>query len=108
MSYLQLKIMKMKHPRYFTEKWIIPEDATVIEKLGLSNVYRSKVNKTEKRKFYGDDVVAVREILTGLDETAKAELRDSVIADVKNGKIENVKIIRLLEKQLEIDLMQYI
>ena len=47
-------------------------------------------------------------MLAGLSDDAKAGLVEKVINGVKNGKIENIKIIRLLEAQLGIELMQYV
>ena len=33
MTFKQLRIMNTKHPRYFTEKWLLPNDETVMKKL---------------------------------------------------------------------------
>lgn len=47
-------------------------------------------------------------MLAGLNDSAKAGLVKKVTDAVKNGKIANVKIIRLLEEQLGIELMQLV
>ena len=47
-------------------------------------------------------------VLAGLNDSAKAGLVKKVTDAVKNGKIANVKIIRLLEEQLGIELMQLV
>lgn len=108
MTYMQIKTMKAKHPRYFTEKWLLICNDEVLKKLNLTNVFAGKVTREDMKKFYGSDVGAAKELLAGLSDDAKAGLVEKVINDVKNGKIENIKIIRLLEAQLGIELMQYV
>lgn len=108
MTYKQIRIMNAKHPRYFTEKWLLPRNEQVLKKLKLEKIYSSKMNRGDMKKLYGSDVEAVEQLLTNLSSDAREELKTTVIRDVKNGKIENVKIIRLLEKQLNIELMNYV
>lgn len=108
MTYMQIKTMKAKHPRYFTEKWLLICNNDVLKKLKLDDLFASKVTREDKRKLYGSDVTAVKELLSGLSDDAKAGLVDDAVKGVKNGKIENIKIIRLLEAQLGIELMQYV
>lgn len=108
MTYMQIKTMKAKHPRYFTEKWLLICNNDVLKKLKLDDLFASKVTREDKRKLYGSDVTAVKELLSGLSNDAKAGLVDDAVKGVKNGKIENIKIIRLLEAQLGIELMQYV
>lgn len=108
MTYMQIKTMKVKYPRYFTEKWLLICNDEVLKKLNLTNVFAGKVTREDMKKFYGSDVGAAKELLAGLSDDAKAGLVEKVINGVKNGKIENIKIIRLLEAQLGIELMQYV
>lgn len=108
MSFLQLRIMKAKHPRYFTEKWLLPSNDEVLKKLNLESFYANKVNRGDMKKLYGTDIGEVEELLSGLSDRAKAELAQKVVKAVKEEKITNVKIIRLLEKQLGVELMQYV
>lgn len=108
MTYRQLRIMKTKHPRYFTDKWLYPCNDMVIKKLHLENVFRGKLSRGEMRKFYGTDVGTVESLLSNMNDAAKSELASKAVKDVKGGQIANAKIIRLLEKYLGLDLMQYI
>ena len=108
MTFKQLRIMNTKYPRYFTEKWLLPNDGTVMKKLHLDKIYATKVNRADMKRFCGDDIKDVEELLSGLDSNAKTELTPKIVKYVKDGKIANVKMIRLLEKQLNIELMQYV
>lgn len=108
MTYKQLRMMKTKHPRYFNDKWLLPMDKNVIKKLGLDKVYSNNMSRGDMRKLYGSDVKEVEELLSGLSDDAKTELTHKVETAVKNGKIENVKIIRCLEKHLGVELMDLV
>ena len=100
--------MNTKYPRYFTEKWLLPNDGTVMKKLHLDKIYTTKVNRADMKRFCGDDIKDVEELLSGLDSNAKTELTPKIVKYVKDGKIANVKMIRLLEKKLGIELMDLV
>lgn len=108
MTFKQLRIMNTKHPRYFTEKWLLPNDGTVMKKLHLDKIYATKVNRADMKRFCGGDIKDVEELLSGLDSNAKTELTPKIVKYVKDGKITNVKMIRLLEKQLNVELMDLV
>ena len=108
MTFKQLRIMNTKHPRYFTEKWLLPNNEVVMKKLHLDKIYATKVNRSDMKRFCGDDIKDVDELLSGLDSNAKTELTPKMVKYVKDGKIANVKMIRLLGKQVNIELMQYV
>jgi hypothetical protein len=108
MTYLQLKLMKAKHPRYFTEKWLLPCDDEALNKLNLTSVYRNTLSRGDMKILYGSDVQAAEDLLSGLSDDALTELTQKVKNAVKNGKIVNIKIIRLLEKQLGVELMKLV
>ena len=108
MTYQQLKTMKAKHPRYFTEKWLVPCSDDVIKKLGLTDIYKRAFKTADMRLLYdGTNLKEIEDLLSGLTDTAIAGLTQNVVKAVKNGKIDKVQVIRLLEKKLGIELMQY-
>lgn len=108
MTFKQLRIMNTKYPRYFTEKWLLPNDETVMKKLHLDKIYATKVSRSDMKRFCGDNIKDVDELLSGLDSNAKTELTPKIVKYVKDGKIANVKMIRLLEKKLGIELMDLV
>ena len=75
MTFKQLRIMNTKHPRYFTEKWLLPNDETVMKKLHLDKIYATKVSRSDMKRFCGDNIKDVDELLSGLDSNAKTESR---------------------------------
>ena len=108
MTFKQLRIMNAKHPRYFTEKWLQPNEENVMKKLRLDKIFAVKVNRGDMKKFCGDNIKEVEQILTALSSNAKNELAPKITNYIKAGKITNVKMIRLLEKQLGIELMNLV
>ena len=108
MTFKQLRIMNTKHPRYFSEKWLLPNNELVMKKLKLDKIYATKVNRADMKRFCGNDIKDVEELLSGLDSNAKTELTPKIVKYVKEGKIANVKMIRLLEKKLSIELMDLV
>ena len=62
MTFKQLRIMNTKYPRYFTEKWLLPNDGTVMKKLHLDKIYATKVNRADMKRFCGDDIKDVEDI----------------------------------------------
>ena len=58
--------------------------------------------------LYGNDVDAVKDKICYVTEKDKPEVIEKIKNAVKQGKIVNIKIIRLLENEFEIDLMDLI
>lgn len=108
MTFKQLRIMNAKHPRYFTEKWLLPNNEAVLKKLRLDKIFGSKVTRSDMKRFCGDNIKDVEELLFGLDSNARTELAPKIVKYVKDGRITNVKMIRLLEKKLGIELMDLV
>lgn len=108
MTFAQLKVMKNKHGGYFMKKWLYPENDMARKKLGIDSIFAVTFEKKDMRLLYGNDVAAVKEKLHYIPVEEKAAYIKRVQTDVKQGKITNVKIIRLLEKELDISLMDLV
>lgn len=108
MTYKQIRIMSVKHPRYFTEKWLKPLNDDVLEKLKLKKYFESNLSRGDLKLLFGNDVAVVEEMLTNLNPDSKAELAKKAVKAAKDGKINNVKIIRLVEKHLGVEIMDLI
>ena len=106
MTFAQLKIMKIKHRNYFTKKWLYIENETALDLLGISDIFAVKFTRTDMKLLYGDDVNAVKNKICYVTEKDKPEVVEKIRNAVKQGKIVNIKIIRLLENEFEIDLME--
>lgn len=108
MTFKQLRIMNTKHPRYFSEKWLKPLNDDVLEKLKLKKYFENNLSRGDLKLLFGNDVGAVEELLINLNPDAKSELAQKAVKAAKNGKISNIKIIRLIEKYLDVEIMDLI
>ena len=104
MTLKQLKTMKAKHSRYLTDRWLMVLNEAAVKKLNLHKVYGT-LTITDKAKIRKNDVEAVEELLSRLSNEGRNELAQYAIKSAKEGKLENIKIVRLLEKQLGVELM---
>lgn len=108
MTFGQLKVMKNKHIGYFSKNWLIVMDDNASKKLGLDKYYNDGFGKKDYKLFYGNDVDKVEKKLALLPDSEKEALSKKIIKSVSNGDIQNVKIIRLLEKTFGVDLMDLV
>lgn len=108
MTYKQIRIMSVKHPLYFSERWLKPLNDDVLERLKLKKYFESNLSRGDLKLLCGNDVGAVEELLTSLNPDAKSELAKKAVRAAKDGKINNVKIIRLIEKHLDMEIMDLV
>ena len=108
MTYKQIKFMNVKHPRYFSDRWLKPLNDDVLERLKLKKYFENNLRRGDLKLLFGNDVAAVEEMLTNLNPDSKAELAQMAIKSAKDGVINNVKIIRLIEKHLGVEIMDLI
>ena len=108
MTYKQIRIMSVKHPRYFSERWLKPLNDDVLERLKLKKYFENNLSRGDLKLLCGNDVGAVEEMLANLNPDSKAELAKKAIKAAKDGRINNVKIIRLIEKHLGVEIMDLI
>lgn len=108
MTYKQIRIMSVKHPRYFSERWLKPLNDEVLEKLKLKRFFENNLSRGDLKLLCGNDAGTVEELLTSLNPDAKSELAKKSVKAAKDGKINNVKIIRLIEQYLGVEIMDLV
>lgn len=108
MTFKQIKFMSVKHPRYFSDRWLKPLNDDVLERLKLKKYFENNLRRGDLKLLFGNDVAAVEEMLTNLNPDSKAKLAQEAIKAAKDGGINNVKIIRLIEKHLGVEIMDLI
>ena len=108
MTYKQIRIMSVKHPRYFSERWLKPLNDEVLEQLKLKRFFESNLSRGDLKLLCGNDAGAVEELLANLNPDAKQELAKKAVKAAKDGKINNVKIIRLIEQHLGVEIMDLV
>lgn len=108
MTFDEVKNMHRKHKTYFNDMWLKPLDERVIKKLGLSRTY-DKYNFLVDESNYTND--NIDEALDGLS-SAPASLKIAIVNRIKDmvadGTVSDIKVVRKLEKRLDIDLISFL
>ena len=108
MTFDEVKNMHRKYKTYFNDMWLKPTDERVIKKLGLSRTY-DKYNFLIDESNYTND--HIDEVLDGLS-SAPASLKIAIINRIKDmvadGTVSDIKVVRKLEKRLDIDLISFL
>lgn len=108
MTFDEVKNMHRKHKTYFNDMWLKPLDERVIKKLGLSRTY-DKYNFLVDESNYTND--NIDEVLDGL-LSAPASLKIAIVNRIKDmvadGTVSDIKVVRKLEKRLDIDLISFL
>lgn len=108
MTFDEVKNMHRKYKTYFNDMWLKPLDERVINKLGLSRTY-DKYNFLVDESNYTND--NIDEVLDGLS-SAPASLKIAIVNRIKDmvadGTVSDIKVVRKLEKRLDIDLISFL
>lgn len=108
MTFDEVKNMHRKYKTYFNDMWLKPLDERVIKKLGLSRTY-DKYNFLVDESNYTND--NIDEVLDGLS-SAPASLKIAIVNRIKDmvadGTVSDIKVVRKLEKRLDIDLISFL
>ena len=108
MTFDEVKNMHRKYKTYFNDMWLKPIDERVIKKLGLSRTY-DKYNFLIDESNYTND--HIDEVLDGLS-SAPASLEIAIVNRIKDmvadGTVSDIKVVRKLEKRLDIDLISFL
>lgn len=108
MTFDEIKNMHRKHKAYFTDMWLKPLDERVIKKLGLSRTYDKYDFLVDESNYTNDNI---DEVLNGIS-SAPASLKIAIINRIKDmvadGTVSDIKVVRKLEKRLDIDLISFL
>lgn len=105
MTFDTLKRMHRECPRYFREMALRPKDERVVEKFGLKNLYTKNDYLFDPKSYTRANVAKICKDIGGLTVGMKYKLVESLQSMVSNGKLSDVKVIREVEKRLDIDLL---
>lgn len=108
MAFDEIKNMHRKHKTYFTDMWLKPLDERVIKKLGLSRTYDKYDFLVDESNYTNDHI---DEVLDGIS-SAPASLKIAIVNRIKDmvadGTVSDIKVVRKLEKRLDIDLISFL
>lgn len=108
MTFDEVKNMHRKYKTYFNDMWLKPIDERVIKKLGLSRTYEKYDFLVDESNYTNDHI---DEVLDGLS-SAPASLKIAIVNRIKDmvadGTVLDIKVVRKLEKRLDIDLISFL
>lgn len=108
MTFDEVKNMHRKHKTYFNDMWLKPLDERVIKKLGLTRTYDKYDFLVDESNYTNDHI---DEVLDGLS-SATASLKIAIVNRIKDmvadGTVSDIKVVRKLEKRLDIDLISFL
>lgn len=108
MTFDEIKNMHRKYKTYFNDMWLKPIDDRVVRKLGLSRTYEKYDFLVDESNYTNDHI---DEVLDGLS-SAPASLKIAIVNRIKDmvadGTVSDIKVVRKLEKRLDIDLISFL
>lgn len=108
MTFDEVKNMHRKYKTYFNDMWLKPLDERVIKKLGLTRTYEKYDFLVDESNYTNDHI---DEVLDGLS-SAPASLKIAIVNRIKDmvadGIVSDIKVVRKLEKRLDIDLISFL
>lgn len=105
MTYSALKDMNRNYKTYFRDLWLKPSDARVIKAFCLESTHKNYAALMSGDLYTSDNLDAIKEKFEALpDKGIKTTVVSKIKDMVSNGEISDVKVVKLLEKMLQIDL----
>jgi hypothetical protein len=104
-DFAELLTMKASQPKFLNEPWVFVEDEEVVSQLGLKEMYKNIIPVHEVDDFFKLNVNKAREILPKLPKGMKELISEKARKGIQNGELSNLQLIRLLEQELQLDLI---
>ena len=105
MKYSALKDMNRNYKSYFRDLWLKPNDDRVIKAFGLESTYKNYADLMDGKTYSLDNMNDIKEKFDALPPRG---IKSTVVTKIKNmvsvGEISDVKVVKNLERILQVDL----
>lgn len=108
MTFDILKNMWRTDKGYFKNLWLKPMDDRVINKFGLTKTFEKYEYLMDGSNYTKKNIDIICEAIKSTPNGLKFAICDKVKNLVISGEVTNVFVIRELEKQLHIDLLEFL
>ena len=108
MTFDEVKNMHRKHKVYFNDMWLKPLDERVIKKLGLSRTYDKYDFLVDESNYTNDHIDEVLDGISSAPTSLKIAIVNRIKDMVSDGIVSDIKVVRKLEKRLDIDLISFL
>lgn len=104
MTFEVIKDMWRNHKKYFRNMWLKPNDSRVVNQFGLTKTYKNYENLMNKDFYVRDNIDEISNLLGNIPNGVKLTVCSMVKTQITQGNISDAKLIRTLEKCLNVDL----
>lgn len=108
MAFEEVKNMHRKYKTYFNDMWLKPLDERVIKKLGLSRIYDKYDFLVDESNYTNDHIDEVLDGISSAPTSLKIAIVNRIKDMVSDGTVSDIKVVRKLEKRLDIDLISFL
>ena len=108
MTFDILKNMWRGHKGYFRNMWLKPKDDRVVNKFGLTKTFEKYEFLMDKSNYTRNNIDTICKTIAEAPNGLKASIYDKVKNLVIDGDITDVSVIRKLESNLKIDLIDFL
>lgn len=103
-EYKELLYMASTYRRFFEEPWIIMEQ-DVLEDLRVARYYKEIIDYDEIDSLFTKTPEQVQKIMDKVPNGTKQLIADRATVAMKEGRLDSVKVINVLEKALDMELL---
>lgn len=96
----ELVAMKASQPKFLNEPWIYVDDPDLVQHLGLSALYKKLDDSVDIDNLFKKSATQVKKIVSGLPRSMREVVADKAREGIKNETLNNLQVIRTLEKEL--------
>jgi hypothetical protein len=108
MTFDEVKNMHRKYKAYFNDMWLKPLDERVIKKLGLSRTYDKYDFLVDESNYTNEHIDEVLDGISSAPTSLKIAIVNRIKDMVSDGIVSDIKVVRKLEKRLDIDLISFL
>ena len=104
----ELRNMLASNPRFLHEPYMIVEDDEAAEALRLTEIYSKMAMIDNLQDSFKKPFNEIEKILRNLPQGMKDTVASKARQMIENGKLDSLRIIKLIEKELNVDLQIFI
>lgn len=108
MTFETLKNMWRNHKGYFRNMWLKPNDDRVINKFGLTKTFEKYEYLMDKSNYVKKNMHTICSAISDTPNGLKTSICNKIKHFVISGDITDVNVIKALEKNLKLDLIEFL
>lgn len=103
-----IKNMWRNHKGYFKNLWLKPMDDRIISQFGLTKLYNQYEFLMDDSHYTPKEIDKICDIITKTPNSLKASIYNKIKDLVEKGELRDLKVIKTLEKCLNIELVDLV